>query len=255
MSESDDEDKVNEALTPDENNPAIPHFASLRHLVEEIGTGNFHTLAYHTVIGNQIIVKATQKKVARSVIDCLQLLLPKGCCRVIYYNEHYQDSWRCNFLGLPPDVTLPEHAELYACLHITAPNISAEDSLYQFPEDPFSSYEFKVTCGSILPAKEPTVLSKFERALADRDVTSTVMNQWLISIKEEWMNKVKVLFKFTKAGGNRSEADTRKLLQVIGAKEEDKMVLKFWMTGLSVLFRNHMLSTAINQTMAAAKLE
>ena len=58
-------------------------------------------------------------------------------------------------------------------------------------------------------------------------------------------SKVKVLFKFTKAGGNRSEEDTRKLMQVVGAQDEDRSVLKFWMTGLSVQYRNHTLSSAI----------
>ena len=57
-----------------------------------------------------------------------------------------------------------------------------------------------------------------------------------------------MLFKFTKAGGNRSEEDTQKLMQVVSAQEEDKSVLKFWMTGLSVQYRNHMLSSAIQQT-------
>ena len=60
-------------------------------------------------------------------------------------------------------------------------------------------------------------------------------------------SKVKVLFKFTKAGGNRTDEDTRKLLQVVGVATEDKAVLQFWMTGLSVQYRNHMLSSAINQ--------
>ena len=59
-------------------------------------------------------------------------------------------------------------------------------------------------------------------------------------------SKVKVLFRFTKAGGSRSEEDTRKLLHVVGAEGEDKAVLKFWMTGLSVQYRNHMLSSAIS---------
>jgi folliculin len=58
---------------------------------------------------------------------------------------------------------------------------------------------------------------------------------------------VKVLFKFTKAGGNRSEDDTKKLLRVVGAKDEDDVILKFWMTGLSVQYRNHMLSSAMSQ--------
>ena len=63
-------------------------------------------------------------------------------------------------------------------------------------------------------------------------------------------SKVKVLFRFTKAGGSRSEEDTRRLLQVVGAEGEDKAVLKFWMTGLSVQYRNHMLSSAISNTVS-----
>ena len=57
-----------------------------------------------------------------------------------------------------------------------------------------------------------------------------------------------MLFKFTKAGGNRSEEDTKKLMQVVGAKDEDMGVLKYWMTGLSVQYRNHTLSSAIQQS-------
>ena len=57
-------------------------------------------------------------------------------------------------------------------------------------------------------------------------------------------SKVKVLFKFTKAGGGRSEDETQKLLQVVGAKEEDKPLLKFWMTGLSVQYRTHILASS-----------
>ena len=61
-------------------------------------------------------------------------------------------------------------------------------------------------------------------------------------------SKVKVLFKFTKAGGNRSEEDTRKLYQIVGALPEDKPVLKFWMTGLSVQYKTHMFT--VSQTKA-----
>lgn len=63
---------------------------------------------------------------------------------------------------------------------------------------------------------------------------------------------MKVLFKFTKAGGCRSDEDTKKLLQVVGAKDEDKQLLKFWMTGLSVQYRNHILSTSMTHNMAAS---
>lgn len=46
-------------------------------------------------------------------------------------------------------------------------------------------------------------------------------------------SKAKVLYKYTKVGGNRLKEDA-KLLNVIGAKEEDRTVLEFWMKGLSL---------------------
>ena len=38
-----------------------------------------------------------------------QSLLPKGCCHVIPYSHEYEESWKCNFLGLAPEVELPLH--------------------------------------------------------------------------------------------------------------------------------------------------
>lgn len=58
-------------------------------------------------------------------------------------------------------------------------------------------------------------------------------------------SKVKVLFKFTRAGGNRSEEDTRGLLRVVGA-EEDKQLLKFWREGLSSQYKKHMFTSNFN---------
>jgi len=42
------------------------------------------------------------------------------------------------------------------------------------------------------------------------------------------------MFLFTKVGCTRQKEEMDKLLQVIGAQEQDKMLLKFWMSGLSV---------------------
>jgi len=47
-------------------------------------------------------------------------------------------------------------------------------------------------------------------------------------------SKVKRMFLFTKVGCTRQKEEMDKLLQVIGAQEQDKMLLKFWMSGLSV---------------------
>ncbi|GFN81082.1 folliculin-like [Plakobranchus ocellatus] len=81
-------------------------------------------------------------------------------------------------------------------------------------------------------------------AIQNNNLSLEVVEAAFTCLREEWMNKVKVLFKFTKAGGNRSEEETKKLLQIVGARDEDKQLLKFWMTGLSVQYRAHILASS-----------
>lgn len=38
-----------------------------------------------------------------------QSLLPVGCVRSIPYSAQYEEAYKCNFLGLSPDVPIPTH--------------------------------------------------------------------------------------------------------------------------------------------------
>ena len=49
---------------------------------------------------------------------------------------------------------------------------------------------------------------------------------------------------FTKAGAQSVDIELRKLLPVLGASREDMPLLQFWMTGLSVQYKRHMLVSA-----------
>lgn len=54
-----------------------------------------------------------------------QDLLPRGCYHPIYYSVTYEDSWKCNFLGIFPDVHIPDHvttSELHIQINITSKN-------------------------------------------------------------------------------------------------------------------------------------
>ncbi|KAJ8318589.1 hypothetical protein KUTeg_003680 [Tegillarca granosa] len=190
---------------------------NLRHLMKILGEDKFHILAHHVTIGNQVIVKGSQKATVKSVLNALKSLLPKGCCRVVSYSRSYEESWRCNFLGLHPDISLPSHvlsSEMFVLVEIIPPEDSDDVFIPLHAADELKRYHFKMASPVKLPDK---------------------------------VIKVKVLFKFTKAGGGRSEEDTKKLLLVAGAQEEDKQLLKFWMTGLSVQYRTHILSTSKSQ--------
>lgn len=58
-------------------------------------------------------------------------------------------------------------------------------------------------------------------------------------------SKVKVLFKFSKVDG-RGREDTQRVLAVLGAtgpgEEENVRLLKYWMTGLSKLYKSHLMT-------------
>lgn len=38
-----------------------------------------------------------------------QSLLPVGCVRSVPYSSQYEEAYKCNFLGLSPDVPIPAH--------------------------------------------------------------------------------------------------------------------------------------------------
>ncbi|XP_055955020.1 folliculin [Patella vulgata] len=228
----------------DQTDSGVPLIRNIRHLCQILGIHNFHILCYHVVIGNQVIVTGVQKALVKSVLSALTILLPKGCCRVINYSDSYQESWKCNFLGLSPDVSLPIHvmaSEKFVLLEVIQNDQldgSQFDSMDSDLDDNFKTYEFKMSSPVILNEKAPTVLTKMESSIQNKNLSDSVLEQCFICMKEEWMNKVKVVkvkvvFKFTKAGGNRSKEDTEKLLQVMGAKGEEQLCLieEHWSDG------------------------
>ncbi|XP_031574710.1 folliculin-like [Actinia tenebrosa] len=232
----------------DESSEPVPLFTSLRHMVKILGTRQFHMLAYHVIQGNQLIVRGRDRKTVASALNALKILIPSGCCNCIPYSTEYKDSWRCNFLGLAPSVEIPVHilsSDLFVLLDINHPihHITEQSENSSDSEETFTDYDFTV-CGKE-SAPSPTILHKIEHCLSIDNISDKVLEQMLLCLKEEWMDKVKVVFKFARSGPTSKE-DKEKLLQVLGTKPEDEIVLKFWMTGLNRQYRNHLLTCTGN---------
>jgi len=211
-----------------------------------LGGHKFHLLAFHVIQGNQVIVRGEKRRTVESVLNCLKVLIPSGCCSCVPYSTTYKDSWQCNFLGLAPGVEILPHvlsSDLFVLLDIVSPlgHISDDSVGEQQRSEPddFQGYGF-VVCGKE-NSTDPSVLQKIEEALGNDSLSDAVFDQLLICLKEEWMDKVKVIFKFARSGPSTSE-DKEKLLQILGAKPEDEIVLKFWMTGLNKQYRSHLLT-------------
>lgn len=213
---------------------------NIRHLVKVLGKETFHILAYHVVIGNQTIIRSSKPGLVTSIIQTLKLLLPKGCFRPIFFSQEYQDSWKCNFLGLPLSVDPPPHVKT-SQLHILMDVTSSVENSHNLAD-----YSCQLESAAELPEKLPVILTKMENAIQDSNLSDGVLDCFFTSLKEEWMNRVKVLFKFSRAA-SRSTEDTQKLLHVLGAQEHDKQAMKFWMTGLSAQFKTHVLSATMSQ--------
>ncbi|XP_069337937.1 folliculin isoform X2 [Eulemur rufifrons] len=225
-----------------------PVFKSLRHMRQVLGAPSFRMLAWHVLMGNQVIWKSRDVDLVQSAFEVLQTMLPVGCVRIIPYSSQYEEAYRCNFLGLSPHVQIPTHvlsSEFAVVVEVHAAARSALHPVGCEDEQPLSKCEFLVTSGSPVAADRvgPTILNKIEAALTNQNLSVDVVDQCLVCLKEEWMNKVKVLFKFTKVD-SRPKEDTQKLLSILGASEEDNVkLLKFWMTGLSKTYKSHLMST------------
>uniref|UniRef100_A0A8D3CPN3 Folliculin n=1 Tax=Scophthalmus maximus TaxID=52904 RepID=A0A8D3CPN3_SCOMX len=195
-----------------------PKFRSLRHLRQVLGVTEFRQLAWHVLMGNQVIWRGAQPGLIKSAFIVLKSLLPVGCVRSVPYSAQYEEAYKCNFLGLGPHVPIPAHV---------------------------SSSGISESLKSLSYFAGPTLLNKLEVALSNENLSVDVVSHCLLCLKEEWMNKVKVLFKFSKVDG-RGREDTQKVLALLGAtgtgEDDNVRLLKFWMTGLSKTYKSHLMS-------------
>nr|XP_033818776.1 folliculin [Geotrypetes seraphini] len=236
----------------------LPVFRSLRHMRQVLGASAFRMLAWHVLIGNQVIWRGHDRELIQSALDVLQTMLPVGCVRTIPCSDQYEETYRCNFLGLSPQVQIPLHVQSSEFAVIVDVRTATRSNLYPvlfMDDEPLSKYEFVVASGCPVATDRvgPTILNKIEAALANENLSVNVVEQCLVCLKEEWMNKVKVLFKFTKVD-SRPKEDTQKLLSILAAAEDDNIkLLKFWMTGLSKTYKSHLMSTVRSPTSSESK--
>ncbi|KAM6967734.1 folliculin [Aplochiton taeniatus] len=225
-----------------------PKFKSLRHLRQVLGATDFRLLAWHVLMGNQVIWRGADPGLIQSAFTILKTLLPVGCVRSVQYSAQYEEAYRCNFLGLSPDVPIPVHVSssefsvLVDVVNSEKSSVCSSDCDDDIP----LLYQFNISSANQQPTdRGPTLLNKVEVALSNENLSVDVVSHCLLCLKEEWMNKVKVLFKFSKVDG-RGREDTQKVLALLGAtgpgEEDNVRLLKFWMTGLSKTYKSHLMT-------------
>ncbi|XP_065829215.1 folliculin-like isoform X2 [Oscarella lobularis] len=227
-----------------DDHPSIPaSFADLKDLFLALGTKKFCSAAAHVLHGNQLIVRGPVRILVESILRVLQTLLPDGCCQTILFSSEYESSYKCNFLGLDSSVQLPDHlksSDVYVLIDVTRKQSSGANGRQK---DGSSASEITADFTYAVQAsrtvdKMPTMLRRLEAVLSNDSISSSVIEQCVISAKAEWMNKVKVLYKYTRSGPI-SEVD--KLLSVLSSEKEDLPLMQFWIRGLGQQYRSQVL--------------
>ena len=216
-------------------------FESITHIYSVIGDENFNLIAYHVVRGDQLIVRGGDQATVESMLKWLKSLIPPRCVRINWYESKYYDSWLCNFLGISDEVVLPTYildSELFVLIKIN--KIKTGDnprrSTFSSCENSFENYQFEVIGSKF--ENEPIYLTHIMEALRNETINCKIFETMLTASKEQWMGKVKVIFKF-KTGPKATE-EKDKLLKILQAKPEDEILLKYWMTSLSTSYRSHL---------------
>ncbi|XP_017271090.1 folliculin [Kryptolebias marmoratus] len=223
-----------------------PKFRSLRHLRQVLGASDFRQLAWHVLMGNQVIWRSADPGLIQSAFTVLKSLLPVGCVRSVPYSAQYEEAYKCNFLGLSPDVPIPAHVSSSEFSVLVDVAVRTCQTPATCEDDVGALYQFAISSTNTQPAdRGPALLNKLEVALSNENLSVDVVSHCLLCLKEEWMNKVKVLFKFSKVDG-RGREDTQKVLGLLGAtgpgEEDNVRLLKYWMTGLSKTYKSHLMT-------------
>ncbi|CAD5113561.1 DgyrCDS2726 [Dimorphilus gyrociliatus] len=221
----------------EEDNGPVEVFKSLRHFLKFIGLPNFHSLAHHILIGKQVVIRAQDRRLVKSAIDCLKILLPQGCCRIIYFSNKYEERSKCNLLGMPISAQLRQTSKTPFLLL----NISESTKNMHIPKSiQLKDKEVNIKSSINLSDTPPRILTQIERILLNTSLNELAIEQSVIMLREEWLSKVKVLFKYKISGGVGTDEVHKKLLTVVKATTHDMEVLNFWKTGLSVQYKKRM---------------
>lgn len=235
--------------------PGQPFFQSLKHLFRVLDKQDFVELAYHIMKGDQLIVRGSDISTVTSIIDVLKDLVPACCCRIVSCSSFYKEPFICNFLGLSVGVELPPHvvaSELHVLLDILPPlgrhySRLSEEVVEVSPEpDPLKHYKLMVYSAAprMAEQKYPVFLQRL-LALLSGDISDKLIDKGIVSLKEEWMNKVKVLYKFSQMGHmdlpQSSDRLSKLLVEVLLVGMEELPLLQYWRSALNRDYKTHLI--------------
>jgi folliculin len=161
-------------------------------LIKKITYDNFHALAYHIIVGNQIMIRCKYRLLVSSILKLFEQLIPYGCRKPVYYSNEYVNSYKCNLLGLSlkfdPTLIDNHNSDEYILLDIHLFKSSLND--LNNTDDLIDNYLFKVNVktNAVFPIQShliPNVLLKMESFILNKALDSTSILSLINWIREE----------------------------------------------------------------------
>ena len=184
------------ALTPETRTKHSTIFSSLRHMRDVLQPHLFRAIAWHLLIGNQVIWRGRDQELITSALHVLKDILPIGCVKILTGLDSYVNSYKANLLGLnkvqiPSHVTNSEHHILVDVVPKTTAT-QRRNQIYPSLFETSSQHtlrgvEFHITSGCIIPEKGPSMLNNLEVVLANDSLAEEVVQQCLVCLKQEWI--------------------------------------------------------------------
>lgn len=180
-----------------------------------------------------MIVQGPQAPLVARVIKALENLIPLGCRHSMLYSLVYLEPYQYNLLGLSDDVE-PGVQHPHMLIYVT---VSDGDSTASI-----SDCMFRFRTNVEPPEVYPKVVCRYDQLLGDLKLTPSVSASIFSNTREEWLNKVKVVFQFTRQHPNGDPEQLRKITNALKCSDEDEPILKFWVAGLSRQYKQYVLN-------------
>ncbi|KND04500.1 uncharacterized protein SPPG_00228 [Spizellomyces punctatus DAOM BR117] len=229
---------ANETLTGSTNPNTQPskYVDQYSQLETWFGVDNCTRLLFHVVVGDQIIVKSQSKDLVASLLRYFKQFIPSFCCSMMEYSMEYVEPFHCNLLGMAPGSLIPLESDLshIVLLDIHDPLMPIEGPHMTLP------YNIVFPEGGDDEGGRCTLVRELRKILK-LHLSEDALKLHLTFLRESWLNKAKLFYKFVKSGGAENHTRLQEFLRSIRAVESDLPVLRFWTKGLGNDSRRKML--------------
>lgn len=115
----------------------------------------FHQVAYHVIVGNQVIFRGKNQRLISSIIKVLEVressiylfnrrasnfylnsktLIPLGCCKSIHFSDEYVKSYECKLLGISEKALPLFYKDNVDLLYKAGATINTSHHAYLYPD-------------------------------------------------------------------------------------------------------------------------